>query len=105
MPNHVRVLMVPEADRAEPARRARDRGAAARVAEEARIVLLSPDGLTGQQIAERAWCSEPTVVTWRRSTRWQGWPGWRTRRGRAAQDGADRGHHDGDPGRYGDLVT
>jgi transposase len=65
MPNHVRVLTVPEADRAELARRVRDRGAPARVAERARIVLLSAEGLSGAQIAGRVGCSEPTVVKWR----------------------------------------
>jgi hypothetical protein len=43
----VRVLMVPDADRAELERRARSRGAPARVAERARIVLLAAEGLTG----------------------------------------------------------
>jgi transposase len=38
----------------------------ARVVERARIVLLSADGLTGRQIAERVGASEPTVVLWRR---------------------------------------
>lgn len=45
---------------------ARDRGAPARAAERARIVLLAADGLTGPQIAERVGCTEPTVVKWRR---------------------------------------
>jgi transposase len=66
MPNRVRVLTVPDADRVKLERRARDRGAEARVAERARIVLLAADGLTGPQIAERVGCSEPTVVKWRR---------------------------------------
>ena len=66
MPNHVRILTVPDADRAKLERRARDRGAPARVVERARIVLLSAEGLTGPQIAGRAGCSEPTVVKWRR---------------------------------------
>ena len=47
-------------------RRARDRGAEARVAERARIVLLAAEGLTGPQIAERVGCTEPTVIKWRR---------------------------------------
>ena len=34
--------------------------------ERARIVLLAADGLTGQQIAGRVGCTEPTVVKWRR---------------------------------------
>jgi transposase len=66
MPNRVRILTVPDADRAELERRARSKGAPARVVERARIVLLAADGLTGSQIAERAGCTEPTVVKWRR---------------------------------------
>jgi len=66
MPNRVRVLTLPDRDRAELERRVRDRGAPARVAERARIVLLSAAGLTGPQIAVRAGCTEPTVVKWRR---------------------------------------
>ena len=65
MPNRVRILTVPDADRAELERRARA-GRPARVAERARIVLLAADGLTGPQIAERAGCTEPTVIKWRR---------------------------------------
>jgi transposase len=65
MPNRVRVLTVPDADRAELERRARDRGAPARIAERARIVLLSAEGLAGPEIAGRVGCSEPTVVKWR----------------------------------------
>jgi transposase len=65
MPNRVRILEVPERDRVKLERRARDRGAPARVAERARIVLLSAEGLTGPEIAERVGCSEPTVVKWR----------------------------------------
>jgi hypothetical protein len=38
MPNHVRVLMVSDADRAELERRARSKGAPARLVERARIV-------------------------------------------------------------------
>ena len=66
MPNRVRVLTVPDADRAELERRARSKGAPARVVERARIVLLAADGLPGAQIAERAGCTEPTVIKWRR---------------------------------------
>ena len=66
MPNRVRILTVPDEDRAELERQARDRAAPARVAERARIVLLAADGLTGPQIAERAGCTEPTVIKWRR---------------------------------------
>ena len=66
MPNRVRILTVPDSDRAELERRARAKGAPARVVERARIVLLAADGLTGPQIAGRAGCTEPTVVKWRR---------------------------------------
>ena len=66
MPNRVRILTVPEADRVKLERRARDRGGEARVAERARIVLLAAEGLTGPQIAERVGCTEPTVIKWRR---------------------------------------
>jgi transposase len=38
----------------------------AREVERARIVLLAGDGLTGAQVAERAGCTEPTVIKWRR---------------------------------------
>ena len=66
MPNRVRVLMVPDADRAKLERRARSKGAPARVAERARIVLLAAEGLTGAEIAGRTGCTEPTVIKWRR---------------------------------------
>src|ERR1700730_4980058 len=66
MPNRVRVLAVPDADRAELERRARTKGAPARAVGRARIVLRPADGLTGAQIAERAGCTEPTVIKWRR---------------------------------------
>lgn len=66
MPNRVRILTVLEPDRVKLERRARDRGAPARVAERARIVLLSAEGLTGPEIAGRVGCTEPTVIKWRR---------------------------------------
>ena len=66
MPNRVRILLVPDDDRAKLEKRARDRSAPARVAERARIVLLAAEGLTGPQIAGRAGCTEPTVIEWRR---------------------------------------
>jgi transposase len=66
MPNRVRVLTVPGADRVKLEQRARDRGVEARVVERARIVLLAAEGLTGPQIAERVGCTEPTVIKWRR---------------------------------------
>jgi transposase len=62
----VRTLTVPDSDRAELEQRARSKGVPARVVERARIVLLAADGLTGAQIAERAGCTEPTVIKWRR---------------------------------------
>src|SRR5260370_27161189 len=66
MPNRVRIVTVTDADRVKLERRARDRGAPARVAERARIVLLAAEGLTGPQIAGRVGCTEPTGVKWRR---------------------------------------
>ena len=66
MPNRVRVLAVRDGDRPELERRARSKAEPARVAQRARIVLLSEQGLTGPQIAERVGCTEPTVVLWRR---------------------------------------
>src|SRR3954469_14185677 len=75
MAAHVRTLDVPEADRRELERRARDKGAPARVVERARIVLLAGDGVPGQQIAARVGCAEPTVVTWRRRYAERGLPG------------------------------
>src|SRR6516164_9274970 len=65
MPNRVRMLTVPDPDRVKLERRVRGRGGPARAAERARIVLLSAEGLTGPQIAERVGCTEPTVVKWR----------------------------------------
>src|SRR3954454_4594451 len=65
MAAHVRTVQVPEADRRELERRARDKGAPARVVERARIVLLAAEGVPGQQIAELVGCAEGTVVTWR----------------------------------------
>src|SRR4051812_10476353 len=65
MAAHVRTVNVPEADRRELQRRARDKGAPARVVERARIVLLAADGGPGQQVAQMVGCAEGTVVTWR----------------------------------------
>jgi transposase len=65
MPNRVRILEISGSDRAVLERRVRDRGAPARDVQRARIVLLSTQGLTGPQIAERVGCTEPTVVLWR----------------------------------------
>src|ERR1700752_2973151 len=65
MPNRVRLLTVPDGDRAELERRARSKGAPARGVERGGIVLLAADGMTGAQIAERAGCTEPTVIKWR----------------------------------------
>ena len=66
MPNRVRVLAVRDRDRAELERRARSKAEPARVAQRARIVLWSEQGLSGPAIAERVGCTEPTVVMWRR---------------------------------------
>src|SRR5260221_13538557 len=65
MAHAVRIVPVTDADRVMLERRARDRGAEARVAERARIVLLAAEGLTGPQIVERVGCTEPTVIKWR----------------------------------------
>src|SRR4051795_4094264 len=65
MAAHVREVQVPDADRRELQRRARDKGAPARVVERARIVLLAADEVPGKQIAEMVGCAEGTVVTWR----------------------------------------
>src|SRR3954467_4289639 len=65
MAAHVRTVQVPEADRRELKRRARDKGAPARVVERARIVLLAAHEVPGKQIAAMVGCAEGTVVTWR----------------------------------------
>src|SRR3954465_9983446 len=65
MAAHVRTVNVPEADRRELERRARNKGAPARQVERARIVLLAADGVPGKQIAAMVGCAEGTVVTWR----------------------------------------
>jgi len=66
MANQVKVLTVSERDRVELERRVRAKSAPARTVERARIVLLSAEGCSGVEIAERVGCSEPTVITWRR---------------------------------------
>src|SRR3954447_9124524 len=75
MAAHVRTLDVPDADRRELERRARDKGAPAREVERARIVLLAADGVPGQQIAAMVGCAEGTVVTWRGRYAERGLPG------------------------------
>src|SRR3954447_22885751 len=65
MAAHVRVVEVPDADRRELTRRARDRGAPAREVERARIVLLAADRGPGRQIAEMGGFAEGAVVPWR----------------------------------------
>src|SRR3954468_2722082 len=65
MAAHVRTVQVPEADRRELKRGARDKGAPARGVERAPIVLLAADEGPGKQIAEMVGCAEGTVVTWR----------------------------------------
>src|SRR3954452_3952700 len=62
MAAHVRTVTVPEADRRELERRARDKGAPAREGERARIVLLAADEVPGKQIAQMVGCAEGTVV-------------------------------------------
>jgi transposase-like protein len=101
MPNRVRIVTVPDGERAKLERRVRDRGVEARVAERARIVLLAADGLTGPQIAERVGCTEPTVVKWRRQYAEGGLAGLedaarlshRVRRGRAGRALCGHLHH------------
>lgn len=66
MAAHVRIVEIPDVDRRELQRRARSKGAPARVVERARIVLLAGEGVPGKQIAARVGRSESTVVTWRR---------------------------------------
>src|SRR3954467_3134494 len=75
MAAHVRTLDVPEADRRDLQRRARDRGAPARVVERARIVLLAAEEVPGKQIAAVVGCAEGTVVTWRGRYAERGLPG------------------------------
>ncbi len=65
MPNRVRTLTVTDEQRTELRRRVRAKGAPAREAERARIVLLAAAGVPGVEIADRVGCSEPTVVRWR----------------------------------------
>src|SRR3954465_8940638 len=102
MAAHVRRVNVPDADRRELERRARDKAAPARVVERARIVLLAADGGPGQQIAAVVGCAEGTRgARASRSRRWwaapragwcpgaaatpsAAWPGWRTCRDRAS---------------------
>src|SRR5215208_3900064 len=75
MAARVRTVEVPDTERRELQRRARAKGAPARVVERARIVLLAADGVPGKQIAARVGCAEPTVVTWRRRYAERGLPG------------------------------
>ena len=106
MPNRVRILTVPDADRAKLERRARDRGAPARVAERARIVLLAAEGLTGPQIAERVGCTEPTVIKWRRQYAEDGLAGLEDApRPGGPRQGADRAGDQRDPVRDGDPAA
>src|SRR3954451_21994845 len=87
MAAHVRTVQVPEADRRELERRARDKGAPARVVERARIVLLAADELPGKKIAALVGCAEGTGVTWRGRYAGHGlaWLAWWTCRGRASR--------------------
>ena len=63
MPNRVRILEVSDSDRVVLERRVRDRGAAARDIQRARIVLLSTQGLTGPEIADRVGCTGRCCVS------------------------------------------
>src|SRR3954464_7319561 len=65
MAAHVRTVNIPEADRRELERRARDKGAPAREVERARIVLLAANGGPGQRVPEIGRFARGTVVTWR----------------------------------------
>src|SRR3982751_6552507 len=65
MAAHVRTVQVPEADRRVLERRARDKGAPARVVERARSVPVAADEVRGKQIAAMVGCAKGTVVTWR----------------------------------------
>jgi transposase len=65
MANRVLVLQVSDGDGVELERRVRSKSCPARTVERARIVLLSADGVTGREIAQRVGCSEQTVVAWR----------------------------------------
>ena len=87
MAAHVRTVVVPEVDRRELQRRARSKGAPARVVERARIVLLSLQGVPGKQIAATVGCAEPTVSPGGGATPSPGLPGWRDlpRPGKPAQ--------------------
>jgi transposase len=78
MAARARTVDIPEADRRELHRRARSKGAPARVVEQTRIVLMAGDGVPSKQIAARVGCAEPTVVTWRRRYASAGCPGWKT---------------------------
>ena len=66
MANRVKILDLSARQREELQRRVRTKSAPARSVERARIVLLSAEGYSGVEIAERVGCSEPTVVLWRR---------------------------------------
>lgn len=65
MANRRVVLKVSAADRRVLEARVRAKSSSARDVERARIVLLSADGLSAEEIAERVGCSRPTVNLWR----------------------------------------
>ncbi len=73
MAAHVRTVVVPESDRRELRRRARSKGAPARVVERARIVLLAAEGLNNSQIARHLGLDVDTVRLWRQ--RWLAFQG------------------------------
>ncbi len=76
-----------DTDRAELERRARAKTLPVRMVEQARIILLSADGHTGQEVATRVGCSEQSVVAWRDRYENEGLAGLddRPRSGRPAQ--------------------
>lgn len=79
MPNRPHVVELSAPDRTELERLVRSPGALARDVSRARIILLSAQGMTGPEIAERIGCSEPTVVLWRQRFSREGIAGLRDR--------------------------
>jgi hypothetical protein len=65
MLNHVRVINVSQADRAELERRARAKSMPARDVQRARIVLCQLRATREPRSPDGSGCSEPTVICWR----------------------------------------
>ena len=63
MAARVRTVEIPDTDRRELKRRARSKGAPARVVERARIVLLAGDGVPGKQIAAISLPGTPSAAS------------------------------------------